>query len=131
MELVAARDPDTLENHNIFGFDLSFLVKRAAQLGVQLALGRDGSEPRLVTDVYDSGERPEPFLRWRVVGREVVDTQHAVRRYGLAAPDMRRHGLKEAARYFGFASSDREYVPGAEIWPTYRTDPGPGAPLRG
>jgi DNA polymerase, archaea type len=123
VELVATRDPDTLENHNIFGFDLSFLVRRAAQLGVRLALGRDGSEPWLITDVYDSGERPEPFLRWRVVGREVIDTQHAVRRYGLAAPDMRRHGLKEAARYFGFASSDREYVPGAEIWSTYRTDP--------
>jgi DNA polymerase elongation subunit (family B) len=121
--LVAARDPDTLENHNIFGFDLSFLSRRAARLGIHLALGRDGSEPRLETDVFDSGERPEPFLRWRVVGREVVDTQHAVRRHGLAAPDMRRHGLKEAARYFGIASSDREYVPGAEIWPTYRADP--------
>jgi hypothetical protein len=36
---------------------------------------------------------------------------------------MRRHGLKEAARYFGFARSDREYVPGPEIWPTYQTDP--------
>jgi DNA polymerase elongation subunit (family B) len=123
VELVAARDPDTLENHNIFGFDLSFLVRRAGRLGVRLVLGRDGSEPRLETDVFDSGERPEPFLRWRVIGREVLDTQHAVRRYGLAAPDMRRHGLKEAARYFGFASSDREYVPGAEIWTTYRTDP--------
>jgi DNA polymerase elongation subunit (family B) len=124
VELVAARDPDTLENHNIFGFDLSFLARRAAQLGVALALGRDGTEPRLDTGVFDSGERPEPFLRWRVAGREVIDTQHAVRRYGLHAPDMRRHGLKEAARYFGFARSDREYVPGAEIWMTYRTDPG-------
>jgi len=123
VEVVAARDPDTLENHNIFGFDLSFLTRRAAQLGVRLALGRDGSEPRLETDVFDSAERPEPFLRWRIVGREVIDTQHAVRRYGLAAPDMRRHGLKEATRYFGFASSDREYVPGAEIWSTYRADP--------
>jgi hypothetical protein len=36
---------------------------------------------------------------------------------------MRRHGLKDAARYFGFARADREYVPGVEIWPTYRTDP--------
>jgi uncharacterized protein YprB with RNaseH-like and TPR domain len=120
---VRVHDPDTLENHNIFGFDLSFLVRRAGRLGVKLALGRDGSEPRLETDVFDSGERPEPFLRWRVIGREVVDTQHAVRRYGLAAPDMRRHGLKDAARYFGFARTDREYVPGAEIWTTYRTDP--------
>ena len=123
VEAVRERDPDTLENHNIFGFDLPFLVKRAGRLGVRLALGRDGSEPRLETDVFDSGERPEPFLRWRVVGREVCDTQHAVRRFGLSAPDMRRHGLKDAARYFGFASTDREYVPGAEIWATYHTDP--------
>jgi DNA polymerase, archaea type len=123
VELVREHDPDTLENHNIFGFDLSFLAKRAARLGVPLSLGRDGSAPILETDVFDGGERPEPFLRWRVFGRQVIDTQHAVRRFGIAAPDMRRHGLKEAARYFGFARTDREYVPGAEIWATYRTDP--------
>jgi DNA polymerase I len=123
VEEVQARDPDVLENHNIFAFDLSFLVKRAARLGVRLALGRDGSEPRLETDIFDNGERAEPFLRWRIAGREVVDTQHAVRRFSAAAPDMRRHGLKDAARYFGFARSDREYVPGVEIWPTFRTDP--------
>jgi DNA polymerase, archaea type len=123
VEVVKARDPDVLENHNIFAFDLSFLVKRAARLGVRLALGRDQSEPWLETDVFDVGERAEPFLRWRIAGREVVDTQHAVRRFGAAAPDMRRHGLKEAARYFGFARTDREYVPGVEVWPTYRTDP--------
>jgi hypothetical protein len=123
VELIQARDPDVLENHNIFAFDLPFLVKRAARLGVRLGLGRDGSEPWLETDIFDTGERPEPFLRWRVAGREVVDTQHAVRRFSAAALDMRRHGLKDAARYFGFASTDREYVPGAEVWPTYRVDP--------
>ena len=123
VELVQTRDPDVLENHNIFGFDLTFLVRRAARLGVRLALGRDQSEPRLETDVFDSGERAEAFLRWRITGREVVDTQHAVRRYGLAAPDLRRHGLKDAARYFGFARVDREYVPGPEIWQTYQSDP--------
>ncbi len=120
VELIKARDPDVLENHNIFAFDLPFLVRRAARLGVPLALGRDGSEPWLETDVFDGAE---PFQRWRVRGREVVDTQHAVRRFGALAPDMRRHGLKDAARYFGFARDDREYVPGAEIWPTYQIDP--------
>jgi DNA polymerase I len=123
VELVQARDPDVLENHNIFAFDLSFLVKRAARLGVRLALGRDRSEPWLETDSFDSGDRAEPFLRWRIAGREVIDTQHAVRRFGAARPDLRRHGLKDAARYFGFARTDREYVPGAEVWPTFRTDP--------
>jgi len=123
VELVQLRDPDVLENHNIFAFDLPFLVKRAARLGVRLALGRDGSEPWLETDIFDTGERPEPFLRWRLVGREIVDTQHAVRRFSAGALDMRRHGLKDAARYFGFARPDREYVPGVEVWPTYRVDP--------
>src|SRR5438874_4393373 len=123
VEEVRARDPDVLENHNIFAFDLSFLVKRAARLGVRLGLGRDDSEPQLETDIFDNGERTEPFLRWRIAGREVVDTQHAVRRFSAAAPDMRRHGLKDAARYFGFARADREYVPGIDVWPTYRTDP--------
>ncbi|MBV9545042.1 MAG: ribonuclease H-like domain-containing protein [Chloroflexi bacterium] len=123
VELVRRRDPDVLENHNIFAFDLPFLVRRAARLGVPLSLGRDGSEPRLESDLFEAGERAEPFLRWRIAGREVVDTQHAVLRYGVAAPDLRRHGLKEAARYFGLAREDREYVPGAEIWATFQTDP--------
>jgi DNA polymerase, archaea type len=120
---ITEHDPDVLENHNIFAFDLSFLVRRASRLGVPLTLGRDGSEPTLETDVFDSGERAEPFLRWRIAGREVIDTQHAVRRFGSGAPDMRRHGLKEAARYFGFARADREYVAGVDVWPTYRDDP--------
>jgi DNA polymerase, archaea type len=123
IELVRSRDPDVLENHNIFAFDLPFLVHRAARLGLPLTLGRDGSAPRLESDVFDVGERPEPFLRWRISGREIVDTQHAVRQYGAVAPELRRHGLKEAARYFGLAREDREYVPGAEIWATYQTDP--------
>ncbi|HET6316563.1 MAG TPA: hypothetical protein VFG86_08905, partial [Chloroflexota bacterium] len=54
---------------------------------------------------------------------EVIDTQHAVRRYAALNPDLRRHGLKDAARYFGFASAEREYVPGPEIWSTYQRDP--------
>jgi DNA polymerase elongation subunit (family B) len=123
VQLVQQRDPDVIENHNIFNFDIPFLVRRAAQLGLRLPLGRDGSEPRLRTDTFDTGERSEPFLRWTIAGRQVVDTQHAVRRYGTAAPELRRHGLKDAARHFGFAKTDREYVPGAEIWATFRTDP--------
>lgn len=123
VDLVQQRDPDVLENHNIFAFDLPFLVRRAANLGVRLRIGRDGSAPTADTDVFHTGDHGEPFGRWRVIGREVVDTQQAVRRYGSGAPDMRRVGLKDAARYFGFARADREYVPGAEIWPTFRQDP--------
>ncbi|GAC1323714.1 MAG: DNA polymerase domain-containing protein [Chloroflexota bacterium] len=123
VEAIQARDPDVLENHNIFGFDLPFLARRAARLGVRLRLGRDGTEPKVETDVFAGAERSEPFLRWRIVGREVVDTQHAVRRYGAVTPELRRYGLKEAARFLGLAHPDREYVAGIDVWPTYREDP--------
>src|SRR4029079_17925632 len=35
-------DPDVIENHNLHGFDLPFLDRRARLLGVPLALGRVG-----------------------------------------------------------------------------------------
>ena len=123
VQVVRERDPDVLENHNIFEFDIAFLVSRAAALGVSLALGRDGGEPAGYPDSLKVGEKSSPFTRWTVAGREIVDTLHAVRRYGAIVRDMRHQGLKEAARYFGIARDDREYVPGAEIWDTFQTDP--------
>jgi DNA polymerase, archaea type len=123
VEIVRERDPDVLENHNIFGFDLTFLAKRARALGVDLALGRDGTAPSSYQDVVKVGEKTDSFNRWVVAGREIVDTLHAVRRYGAIVRDMRQQGLKEAARYFGVAKDDREYVPGPEIWSTFQRDP--------
>jgi len=123
VEVIRESDPDIFENHNIFGFDLPFLARRARDLGVSLALGRDGSEPASYPDVVKVGEKTDGFTRWAVAGREVVDTLHAVRRYGAIVRDMRHQGLKEAARYFGVAREGREYVPGPEIWGTFQQDP--------
>jgi len=40
--LIRQRDPDTIENHNLMGFDLPFLEHRARVLKVPLHLGRTG-----------------------------------------------------------------------------------------
>ena len=40
------RDPDVIEGHNIFRFDLEYLEARARRHGVRLAWGRDGSALR-------------------------------------------------------------------------------------
>ncbi|HEX6121668.1 MAG TPA: DNA polymerase domain-containing protein, partial [Ktedonobacterales bacterium] len=45
--LVRERDPDVIENHNLQGFDLPFLARRAKVLGVSLAFGRTGAPPLL------------------------------------------------------------------------------------
>jgi DNA polymerase elongation subunit (family B) len=121
--LVQQQDPDVLENHNIFEFDIPFLIQRASALGVDLALGRDRGGFSRSPDQVKVGERSDPFTRYSLAGREIVDTLHAVKRYGAIVRDMRYHGLKQAARYFGVARIDREYVHGPEIWNTFQVDP--------
>ncbi|WIG59294.1 MAG: DNA polymerase II [Ktedonobacterales bacterium] len=41
--LIREIDPDVIENHNLHGFDLPFLARRAQAVGVSLILGRAGA----------------------------------------------------------------------------------------
>ncbi|MGH2410322.1 MAG: DNA polymerase domain-containing protein, partial [Chloroflexota bacterium] len=123
--LIRERDPDVIENHNLFGFDLPFLEERAAALGVPLRLGRGEGAPLL--ERYDEpaawgrGRR----ARYSIMGRELIDTLDAVRRHDFVVSDMQGHGLKAAARYFGLAAPDRTTIAGSEIFRTYERDPEP------
>ncbi len=121
--LIRERDPDVIENHNLFGFDLPFLYERAATLGVPLRIGRAEGPPILRRYEERTQSRRRRRSRFSVAGRELIDTLDAVRRHDFVARDMQGHGLKAAARYFGVASSERTYVPGAEVYSTYQRDP--------
>ncbi len=131
--LIRRLDPDVIENHNLHGFDLPFLARRAELLGVTLALGRlgGGMRRRPASRGYgpwrgaeaDPGERDEARGRFTMPGRELIDTLDAVRRYDFAARDLPGHGLKAVARHFGLAPAGREYVAGAQVYSTWLTDP--------
>jgi DNA polymerase, archaea type len=89
-DLIRRTDPDILENHNLQGFDLPFLAKRAEILKVHLALGRPGA-PGLL-------QRP------------------ASRGYGQVRGDQRETGLVESVGgaendNTGGASSERSDRP--------------------
>ncbi|MCS7064694.1 MAG: hypothetical protein NZL85_00320, partial [Fimbriimonadales bacterium] len=47
VERIRTLDPDVIEGHNLFGFDIPFLVARAEHHRVPLTLGRDGSALRV------------------------------------------------------------------------------------
>ena len=114
---VTESDPDVIENHNLHGFDLPFLERRARILGVPLGLGRIPS-----LGIRARAARRDQ-VRYVVPGRECIDTLDAVRRYDFAARELPSHGLKAVARHFGIAPPDREMVRGDQIYETYRTDP--------
>jgi DNA polymerase elongation subunit (family B) len=127
MDRVAAADPDVIENHNLHGFDLPFLVQRSRMLGVRLALGRvsgarmEQRAARRGVAAGDSG--PGRRIRFVAPGRELIDTMDAVRRHDFSARDLPGHGLKAVAKHLGVAAPDREYVPGDQIYTTYLVDP--------
>jgi DNA polymerase, archaea type len=124
---VRAIDPDVIENHNLHGFDLPFLARRAEQLGVQLKLGRIGAglyrRPSARGSAMSRGDAGMRRMRYTLPGRELIDTMDAVLRYDFAARDLPGHGLKAVARHFGLAGAEREYIPGALVSATYRSDP--------
>ena len=123
--LIRERDPDVIENHNLFGFDLPFLEQRAAVHKIPLRIGRAGG-PMLLErreETLAIGPEARKRMRYSLPGRELIDTLDAVRRHDFVVRDMPGYGLKEVARYFGIASSDRVYLEGAAIYDTYRRDP--------
>lgn len=122
--LVSERDPDVLEGHNIFGFDLPFLLRRAERHGVRLPLGRDGSEPRVGQERnYAIGGNSRPFTPVYLYGRHLVDTYLVVQRFDWARGALSSYGLKECARVFGFAAQDRVELPRDRIAELYARDP--------
>jgi DNA polymerase, archaea type len=126
VEKVREADPDVIENHNLHGFDLPFLDRRARRLGVPLALGRTGppglrqrGARRGIASGNDDGRK----VRYVAPGRELIDTLDAVLRYDFATRELPNHGLKAVARHLGIAGPNREQIRGDQIHTVYRRDP--------
>jgi DNA polymerase I len=130
---IAAADPDVIENHNLHGFDLPFLARRARLLDVALTLGRAGGPglrlrpaargASLARGTVDRMPELPRRARYTVPGRELIDTMDSVLRHDFSARDLPGHGLKAVARHFGLARTDREHIPGARVYDVYRSDP--------
>lgn len=120
---VRERDPDVIEGHNIFNFDLPYLTARAKRHGVRLGLGRDGSVPDSRPSRLNIGERTVSYTRFEVFGRHVIDTYFLVQAYDITHRSLESFGLKSVARHFGIAPADRVYLEGSDISLEFDRDP--------
>ncbi len=105
--LVRERDPDVIEGHNIFKFDLPYLETRARKQQMKLELGRDGGVLRSHPSRLQIAERLIQYRKFEIHGRHIVDTLFLVQFHDVGARELESFGLKAAARHFGVAESDR------------------------
>lgn len=120
--LIAERDPDVVEGHNLFNFDLPYLEARARRYGLELRWGRDGSPARSRPSRFSAAERVIQYQRYEVHGRQLVDTLFLVQLYDVGTRELESFGLKAVARHLGVAREGRTYVEPAEIGALFRTD---------
>jgi DNA polymerase I len=112
VKLIQERDPDVIEGHNIFSFDLPYIQRRCEINGVKFAIGRDGSTPRSYPASIRFAERTIEYPYCEIAGRHVVDTLFLVQWFDMAKRAMPSYSLKECAKYFGFANENsRLYRP--------------------
>jgi DNA polymerase elongation subunit (family B) len=121
--IIRERDPDVIEGHNVFRFDLEYLEARARLHGVALAWGRDSSVLAGRVTRVQIAERSVGYKRYEIAGRHIVDTWILAQLHDVGARDLPGFGLKEIARHLGVAAEARTYVDPAEIPREFREAP--------
>ena len=122
-ERIRELDPDVIEGHNLFNFDLDYIRARANLHNVKLTWGRDGSTPQVRRSRFTVAERIIDFSRMDIFGRHVVDTMFLLQYYDVSARELESYGLKYAARHFGLAEEDRTYIEGKDVQWFYDHEP--------
>lgn len=118
-------DPDVVEGHNIFRFDLDYLRQRCRKHKVPCAWGRFGQVASFRNSRLRLAERWVDFPRCEMPGRAVIDTYLLVQQHDVTTREMTSYGLKESAVYFGVRaedSSERTYIAGPAIQDAFRGD---------
>ena len=123
-EQIRDLDPDVIEGHNCFDFDLPYLATRAKRLRVPLQWGRDRSALRVGprTDRYKVGARLLPTTRVHIHGRHIIDTYQQVQQYDTAGA-LESYGLKAVISGLGLERPGRVYVDRANIADVWRRAP--------
>jgi len=122
-EMLRELDPDVIEGHNIFKFDLDYLRIRSKRLKVPCAWGRFGLTAEFRNSRMKVAERWIDFPRCDLPGRAVIDTYLLVQLYDITAREMTAYGLKDVAVYFGItpeSGEGRTYIEGAQIQHVFR-----------
>src|SRR5213083_197104 len=104
--LVKERDPDVVEGHNLFRFDLPYLVARAKKLKTKLDWGRSGGFLHSRPSRLQIAEKTIDYPKFTIEGRHFVDTFLLAQFYDVGMRTLSGFERADVARHFGLCDSE-------------------------
>jgi DNA polymerase, archaea type len=104
--LIKERDPDVIEGHNLFRFNLPYLVSRAKKAKTKLDWGRGGGFLRSRPSRLQIAEKTIDYPKFVIDGRHFVDTFLLAQFYDVGMRSLVGFERLDVARHFGFCDSD-------------------------
>jgi DNA polymerase elongation subunit (family B) len=104
--IIKERDPDVIEGHNLFRFDLPYLVARARKAKTKLDWGRSGGFLRSRPSRLQIAEKTIDYPKFTVEGRHFVDTFLLAQFYDAGMRTLSGFERVDVARNFGFCDAE-------------------------
>jgi DNA polymerase I len=105
--LIKERDPDVIEGHNLFRFDLPYLVGRAKKLKTKLDWGRSGGFLRSRPSRLQIAEKTIDYPKFTIDGRHFVDTFLLAQFYDVGMRSLAGFERTDVARHFDLCDSEQ------------------------
>ena len=103
--IIKERDPDVIEGHDLFRFDLPYLVARARKAKVKLDWGRSGGFLRSRPSRLQIAEKTIDYPKFQVDGRHFVDTFLLAQFYDVGMRTLTGFERIDVAQHFGFCDA--------------------------
>ncbi len=121
--LIEERDPDVIEGHNLFRFDLLYLVDRAKKLKTKLDWGRSGGFLRSRPSRLQIAEKTIDYPKFTIGGRHFVDTFLLAQFYDVGMRSLAGFERTDVARHFELCDSEQvSALTGKELQRAYLDD---------
>jgi len=122
--LIKERDPDVIEGHNLFKFDLPFIVARARKAKTKLDWGRSGGFLRSRPSRLQIAEKTIDYPKFTVDGRHFVDTFLLAQFYDVGMRTLSGFERSDVAQHFGLTSAaEVSQLSGKELQRAWQDDP--------
>src|SRR6266498_99566 len=121
--LVKERDPDVIEGHNLFRFDLPYLVARAKKAKTKLDWGRSDEFLRSRPSRLQIAEKTIDYPKFTVGGRHFVDTFLLAQFYDIGMRSLAGFERADVAGHFDLCDSEQiSALTGKELQRAYLDD---------